>query len=86
MVTMFLALLIIVASLRNVIIKPIDIFVKIVFIIVLLIVFYGHVRTTSEDNSYKKGQIDALTNNIQYKLVTMPDSTKVWERIIEEVK
>ena len=38
------------------------------------------------DIGYRQGQIDALTNNIQYKLVTMPDSTKVWERIIEEVK
>ena len=34
-----------------------------------------------KDIGYKQGQIDALTNNIQYKLVTMPDSTKVWVKI-----
>ena len=33
---------------------------------------------------YKQGQIDSLTDNVQYKLVTMPDSTKVWERIGEK--
>ena len=38
----------------------------------------------SKDIGYKQGQIDALTNNIQYKLITMPDSTKVWERIGEK--
>jgi hypothetical protein len=33
------------------------------------------------DRGYKQGQIDALTNNIQYKLITLPDSTKCWKRI-----
>ena len=33
---------------------------------------------------HRQGQIDALTNNVRYKLVTMPDSTKVWERIGEK--
>jgi len=28
---------------------------------------------------YRSGQIDALTGNIKYQLVTKPDSTKVWE-------
>lgn len=38
--------------------------------------------------NYKKGQIDALTGRIKYELVTKPDSTKVWEKIIktEELK
>jgi hypothetical protein len=38
----------------------------------------------SKDIGYRRGQIDALTNNVRYKLVTMPDSTKVWERIGEK--
>ena len=29
--------------------------------------------------NYKQGQIDALTGNIKYELVTQPDST--WEEI-----
>ena len=42
------------------------------------------IGTIGKDIGYKQGQIDAITNNIQYKLVTMPDSTKVWERIVKE--
>jgi hypothetical protein len=38
----------------------------------------------SKDIGYRQGQIDALTNNVKYKLVIMPDSTKVWEKIMEE--
>lgn len=34
-----------------------------------------------DKNSYKQGQIDALTNNIHYKLETQADSTKVWVEI-----
>jgi hypothetical protein len=37
-----------------------------------------------KDIGHKQGQKDALTNNIQYRLITMPDSTKVWERIGEK--
>jgi len=29
-------------------------------------------------NTYKQGQIDALTGNIKYEPVTLPDSTKEW--------
>jgi hypothetical protein len=36
------------------------------------------------DIGYRRGQIDVLTNKIEYKLITMPDSTKVWERIGEK--
>lgn len=32
------------------------------------------------DKAYKQGQIDALTGNIKYHLVAMPDSTKQWEK------
>ena len=30
---------------------------------------------------YKQGQVDALTGNIKYELVTQDDSTKVWKEI-----
>lgn len=32
---------------------------------------------------YKDGQIDAITGKIQFELVTMPDSTRVWKKIKE---
>jgi hypothetical protein len=38
----------------------------------------------SKDIGYRQGQIDALTNNVKYKLVIMPDSTKVWKGIGEK--
>lgn len=31
--------------------------------------------------SYKQGQIDAMTGLVKYKLTTQPDSTKTWEHI-----
>lgn len=34
-----------------------------------------------DENAYKQGQIDALTNNIHYELETQADSTKVWVEI-----
>jgi len=55
-------------------------------IIILLIIFTLVVLSISANRYYKKGQIDALTNDVRYKLITMPDSTKVWERIVEEIK
>lgn len=36
--------------------------------------------------SYKQGQVDALTGKIEYKLVVQPDSTKSWEKIDKENK
>ena len=30
---------------------------------------------------YKQGQVDALTGNVKYELVTQDDSTKVWKKI-----
>lgn len=30
---------------------------------------------------YKQGQVDALTGNIKYELVTQDDSTRVWKEI-----
>ena len=32
-------------------------------------------------HSFKQGQIDALTGNIHYELITHDDSTRTWERI-----
>ena len=34
----------------------------------------------------KQGQINALTGNVQYKLVTHKDSTKTWEFIVKPTK
>lgn len=31
--------------------------------------------------AYKKGQIDALTGKVKFKLITNPDSTKTWVEI-----
>jgi hypothetical protein len=56
---------------------------KAVIMIVFLAFFTMGITIIGKDIGYKKGQIDALTNNVQYKLVTMPDSTKVWEKIGE---
>lgn len=30
---------------------------------------------------YKQGQVDALTGNVKYELVTQDDSTKVWKEM-----
>lgn len=32
------------------------------------------------DMGYRQGQIDALTGNVKYELVTKPDKTVVWDR------
>jgi uncharacterized membrane protein YGL010W len=32
---------------------------------------------------YKQGQVDALTGNIKYELVTQSDSTKIWEKYVD---
>jgi len=33
------------------------------------------------DNGYKRGQIDALTGMVQFRLVTKADSSRTWEKI-----
>ena len=57
---------------------------------ILRIVFLSFIAVgivqISKDIGYKQGQIDALTNNIQYELIVMPDKTKVWEKIEEGVE
>ena len=55
-------------------------------ILFFLIIFTLVIYPIFVDRGYKQGQIDALTNDVQYKLITLPDSTKVWEKIGEEVK
>jgi len=35
------------------------------------------------DQRYKEGQIDAINGTIKYKLVTNPDSSKIWRKIIK---
>lgn len=44
--------------------------------IILWAVFFNPIK-----EGYKRGQVDALTGNIKYELVTQPDSTKTWEEI-----
>jgi hypothetical protein len=79
----FIAIYIIVISLLKT--KKIEeVYCRTLGIIVGLASFMVVVVSISADRGYKQGQIDALTNDIQYKLVTMPDSTKVWEKIGEK--
>ena len=59
---------------------------KAVIMIICLICLAMGIVEVGKDIGHRQGQIDALTNNIEYKLVTMPDSTKVWERIEREEK
>ena len=54
---------------------------KVVIMIMLLVCLAVGFVLIGKDIGHRQGQIDALTNNVQYKLITMPDSTKVWERI-----
>lgn len=44
------------------------------FVVALL--FFKYVM-----DPYKQGQVDALTGNVKYELVTQDDSTKVWKEI-----
>lgn len=46
-------------------------------LITVLIVFVWDIPKCN----YRKGQIDALTNKIEYHLVINEDSTRTWERI-----
>jgi hypothetical protein len=52
----------------------------ILFVIVLLGMF------DAKGIWYKKGQIDALTNQIKYERISHPDSTITWEKINESDK
>ncbi len=45
---------------------------------VLLLAFALYVTPT--DYFYKRGQIDCLTGQVKYELVTLDDSTRVWEK------
>ena len=35
-------------------------------------------------DGYRQGQIDALTGKAKYHLVTLPDSTRVWEMTVQK--
>jgi tryptophan-rich sensory protein len=50
------------------------------YFIITIICFLFSFLVLYED-SYKQGQIDALTGTIKYELVTQSDSTKTWERV-----
>jgi hypothetical protein len=43
-------------------------------------IFFKILLTIASED-YKGGQIDALTGNVKYHLVTMPDSTREWRSI-----
>ena len=55
--------------------------IKAVILVAFLAGLTMSIGTISKDIGYRQGQIDALTNNVRYKLITLPDSTKVWKRI-----
>lgn len=45
----------------------------------IIVIFFGF----GIFDDYKRGQIDAITGNIKYELITKSDSTRIWE---EKVK
>jgi hypothetical protein len=52
--------------------------------LVLLTIFTYLVYNFGYYSGNKDGNIEALTNNPSYELVTNPDSTKTWELIIKK--
>lgn len=48
-----------------------------IFIGMLLMV----ILINAAGNTYKRGQIDALTGNVKYELVTNSDKTSSWKKI-----
>ena len=46
-----------------------------------IIISYSFGYFLGWQGQYEKGQIDALTGNIKYELLTQPDSTRTWEEI-----
>lgn len=51
--------------------------------LVCIVSFGTFVKDITKDINYKRGQIDALTGVVKYELVSKPDSTKVWEKIVK---
>ena len=51
-------------------------FIVIAVAIILLITI--EILDDLEEHDYKQGQIDALSGEVKYKLVTNPDSTRTW--------
>ena len=47
-----------------------------------IVLVYGAIEI--RDSSYREGQINALTGKVEYHLVVKSDSTKVWEKIVNE--
>lgn len=46
----------------------------VVTLLIIMVIYCGM-------DPYKQGQVDALTGNVKYELVTQDDSTKVWKEI-----
>jgi hypothetical protein len=60
-------------------------YAAIIFALAVSCVLLGYIISNiARGNSYKEGQIDALTGKIKYELVTNDDMTKTWELIGEE--
>ncbi len=53
-------------------------------VITIILLFSFEEDTEFYKNGYEKGQIDALTGNVKYELVTQPDSTRVWVEIVDK--
>ncbi len=54
----------------------------VMFLVLVLLVSSSMLGSfATEKYSYKKGQVDALTNKIKYELKLNADSTKTWELI-----
>ena len=49
----------------------------------LIAIFVLTVFAAIGTQHYKKGQVDALTGKIRYELITLPDSTRIWQEIGE---
>ncbi len=50
--------------------------------LILCAATFAITRIIVMNDYYKQGQIDALTGKINYHLVTKPDSTRVWEKLL----
>lgn len=55
--------------------------IHILCVVIFFLLLAIAVEILKVDGRYRQGQIDALTGNVKYELVTQPDSTRVWKRI-----
>lgn len=53
---------------------------------VLALASIGYDSERSYEDGYRQGQIDALSGNVKYQLVTRIDSSRVWVEVKEDLK